>query len=216
MKEFFTSPVLLSTSVAAASVAFINYGSLNWTAPFLIRVKGITLQQLGNYYSIEVAVAMGLGTWGAGQLADWLSRRARYWYALVPLIAMVLAIPFYLLFVGADGWQMALVYLGVPTLLANFYAAPAIAVIQNTVRPEQRTTASALFLLVVNFVGLGFGPTYVGALSTHFTETTGSAVTGLHTAMSWLTPFYGVAIALLAIQAYFLARQAKRDAAVAA
>jgi MFS family permease len=216
VKEFFTHPVLLSTSIAAASVAFLGYGALNWTAPFLIRVKGITLPQLGNYYAIELALTMGVGTWGAGALADWLARRARYWYAVVPLIAMVIAIPFYLLFVSAHTWQMALVYLAIPMVLGNAYVAPAVAVIHNTVRPEQRTMAGALFLLIVNFIGLGFGPTYVGELSTHFTEVTGSNVTGLHTAMYWLTPFYGVAVALLCVEAYFLTRQARRDTAILA
>ena len=216
VKEFFSNPVSLFTSLAAASIAFIGYAQLNWTAAFLIRVKGITLQELGNYYAIELAITMGIGTWGAGQLADWLSKKAVYWYALVPMIAMGLAIPFYILTLGADGWRQALMYLAVPILLGNAYVAPAVAVIHNTVRPEQRTMAGALFLLLVNFIGLGFGPTLIGELSTHFTELTGSNVTGLHMAMYWITPFYGVAMVLLGVEAYFLTRQGKRDAAVLA
>lgn len=216
VKDFFTNPLLVITSIAAASIAFIGYAQLNWTAAFLIRVKGITLQQLGSYYSIELAITMGIGTWGAGQLADFLSKRAKFYYAIVPMVAMALAIPFYLLTLGADGWQQALMYLAVPILLGNAYVAPAVAVIHNHVRPEQRTMAGALFLLLVNFIGLGFGPTYVGELSTHFTEQTGSNVTGLHTALYYVTPFYGVAMLLLAVEAYLLVGQSKKDAALLA
>jgi hypothetical protein len=38
--------------------------------------------------------------------------------------------------------------------------------VNNSVKPSQRTMSSAILLMVLNFIGLGGGPTLVGALST--------------------------------------------------
>lgn len=166
---FFGRPALLFTALGCGASAFVGYGVLNWTAPFLTRVKGINMGEIALWYSLELAVCMGIGTWLSGQIADWLSKRAKVWYAMVPMIALTLAIPFYLGFVWAPTWQMSLAFLAIPTLLNNTYLAPALAVVQNAVKPEQRTMSGALLLMVLNLIGLGLGPTFVGTMSTNFT-----------------------------------------------
>lgn len=166
---FFGRPTLLFTALGCGASAFVGYGVLNWTAPFLTRVKGINMGEIALWYSLELAVCMGIGTWMAGQIADWLSKRAKIWYALVPAISLAVAIPFFIGFVWAPTWQMSLAFLAIPTLLNNTYLAPALAVVQNSVKPEQRTMSGALLLLVLNLIGLGLGPTFVGTMSTHFT-----------------------------------------------
>ena len=40
--------------------------------------------------------------------------------------------------------------------------------VQQEVRPNQRVMSGALLLLVMNLIGLGLGPTYVGAASDFF------------------------------------------------
>lgn len=167
--SFFGRPVLLFTALGCGASAFVGYGVLNWTAPFLTRAKGINMGEIALWYSLELAVCMGVGTWLAGAIADWLSKRAKIWYALVPMIALSCAVPFYLGFVWAPTWQMSLAFLAIPTLLNNAYLAPALAVVQNSVKPEQRTMSGALLLMVLNLIGLGLGPTFVGTMSTSFT-----------------------------------------------
>jgi MFS family permease len=245
---FFGRPTLLFTALGCGAAAFIGYAVLNWTAPFLTRVKGINMGEIALWYSLELAVCMGVGTWLAGAIADWLSRRAKIWYALVPAIALALAIPFSLAFVWAPTWQMSLAFLAIPTLLNNCYLAPALAVVQNSVKPSQRTMSGALLLMVLNLIGLGLGPTYIGEMSTRFTEgniaaalgvsaadavrfasmsaaelgqqgaevasaVAASAASGLQSALYWLTPFYAVAIGLLLVEGFFLAREGRRERA---
>src|SRR6185437_642249 len=67
--------------------------------------------------------------------------------------------------IWAPTWQIALAFIAVPALLNNMYLAPALAVVQNAVPPGQRTMAGAILLFVLNLVGLGGGPTYVGFIS---------------------------------------------------
>ena len=49
-----------------------------------------------------------------------------------------------------------------------FYLSPAVALVQEEVRPNQRVLSGALLLLVMNLIGLGLGPTYLGAVSDWF------------------------------------------------
>ena len=209
VKMFFSRPTLLFTALACGATAFVGYGVLNWTAPFLTRVKGINMGEIALYYSLMLAICMGAGTFLSGQLADWLSRRAKHWYALVPMIALIAAVPFYIGFVWAPTWQISMAFLAVPTLLNNAYLAPALAVVQNSVRPEQRTTSGALLLMVLNLIGLGLGPTFVGGMSTALTPEHGEVI-ALQLAMYALAPFYAVAIFFLILEAGALRREEKR------
>ena len=51
----------------------------------------------------------------------------------------------------------------VPTFLNYFYLSPSVALVQEEVRPNERVLAGALLLLVMNLIGLGLGPTFLGA-----------------------------------------------------
>ena len=66
---------------------------------------------------------------------------------------------FYLAFVWAPAWQLALVFLTGVMALNYFYLSSSVALVQEEVRPDQRVMAGALLLLVMNFIGLGLGPT---------------------------------------------------------
>jgi hypothetical protein len=63
--------------------------------------------------------------------------------------------------------------------------------------------SGALLLLVMNFIGLGLGPTYVGAASDHFAAR--HIAHPLQVALYTLTPFYLVAILFFVLLARILA-----------
>ena len=74
-------------------------------------------------------------------------------------------------------------------------------------RPNQRVMSGALLLLVMNFIGLGLGPTYVGAASDWFAAH--GTPHSLQVALYTLTPFYLIAILLF----LWLARALRREEA---
>jgi hypothetical protein len=78
--------------------------------------------------------------------------------------------------------------------LNYFYLSSSVALVQQEVRPDQRVLSGALLLLVMNFIGLGLGPTYVGAASDWFFAR-GDAHS-LQSALYTLTPSYLIAIIL--------------------
>jgi MFS family permease len=113
----------------------------------------------------------------------------------------VLAIPFFLGFVWAPTWPLALVFLAGPTFLNYFYLSPSVALVQEEVRPQERVMAGALLLLVMNLIGLGLGPTYLGAVSDYLRAS--HPDNSLQLAFYTLAPFYGLAAVLF----YILSRK---------
>ncbi|WP_010184873.1 spinster family MFS transporter [Sphingomonas sp. PAMC 26605] len=191
---FFTNPVLMLASVGSGVTQFVTYGLGNFAVLFLIREKGMTLNEIALWYAIAVAVGMGGGMLASGRIIDRLLKRSRLVYALGPAVSLAIALPFYVAFVWAPTWPLALVLLTVVMLLNYFYLSASVALVQEEVRPDQRVLSGALLLLVMNFIGLGLGPTYVGAASDYFARH-GSAHS-LQVALYTLSPAYLVAIAL--------------------
>lgn len=162
---FFGNRTLVFTAVAAGLSAFVGYAALTWNPPFLIRVKGMSLTEVAAYYSLVLGITGMIGTFGAGWLVDKLSARDKRWFAWVPAIAFLITIPFWFGIIYAPTWQIALACIAVPALLNNCYLAPALAVVQNAVPANRRTISGAVLLFVLNLIGLGAGPVYVGRIS---------------------------------------------------
>ncbi|MFL5296761.1 MAG: spinster family MFS transporter [Phenylobacterium sp.] len=163
--SFFANRTLLCVAVSSGLSAFVGYAMLNWNAPLLIRVKGMTLKEVAAYYSLVLGLTGVVGTFMAGWLADKLGHRDRRWYAWIPVIAFTLSLPALAGLIWAPTWQIALMFIAVPALLNNMYLAPALAVVQNAVPPGQRTMAGAILLFVLNLIGLGGGPIFLGRIS---------------------------------------------------
>jgi MFS family permease len=162
---FFANRTLLLVAIACGLSAFVGYAMLNWNPPMLMRVKGATLKDVSNYYGWVIGGTGVIGTFGAGWLADKLSHMDRRWYSWIPAIAFALTLPALAGLIWAPTWQIALMFIAVPALLNNMYLAPALAVVQNAVPPRQRTMAGAILLFVLNLIGLGGGPIFLGRVS---------------------------------------------------
>lgn len=191
---FFRHPVLMLAALGSGATQFVTYGLGNFAVLFLIREKGMTLEQVAIWYALAVLLGMGAGMVVSGRVIDRLTRISRAGYATAPAVSLAIALPFYVAFVWAPGWPLALALLTVVMFFNYFYLSASVTLVQEEVRPDQRVLSGALLLLVMNFIGLGLGPTWVGAASDWF-KAQGSAHS-LQTALFTLTPFYLVAVAL--------------------
>lgn len=207
VRMFFSTPALALAAAASAATQIITYGAGNFTTLFLMREKGMTLQDVSLWYALVVAVGMGGGIFVSGRVIDRYTRRTKAAYALVPALSLSLAIVPYLAFVWAPSWPLALVFLLFPTFLNYFYLSSAVALVQEEVAPHQRVLSGALLLLVMNLVGMGVGPTFVGMVS--------DALKAAHPDNSLQLAFYALApIYLLAVGLFLaLARVLKREEA---
>ncbi len=204
---FLGRPKLLFTALAAGLTAFVGYGAQNWTPAFLMREKGMSLEQVALWYSLTIGIAGVTGTWLSGVLVDWLGARRPAAYALAPGFAILICLPFFLGVLYAPSWPVALGFVGATSVLAIMYLPAALAVIQNAVPAAQRATSGAFLLFILNLIGLGGGPLYVGLLSDRFRPQFG--VHALQHGLFWLGPIFVLAFLCQLVAAWYMEREAK-------
>ena len=200
-RMFFSTPVLGWTALGTGLASFAGYGLGAFNPRFLMAHQHMTLKELAGPYALAMAVAVGGGTWLSGVLADRLSARSPRAYALIPLAGSLIALPCFTVAYLSNSWVVSIVFLAVATGAGILYLAPALAVVANTVPARARTTASALLLLVLNLVGLGGGPLFVGMVSDALRPRFGGEA--LRWALLSVSPFV-----VLAMCTYYLAARA--------
>lgn len=209
---FFSRPVLLLVALACGATQFITYALLNFATLFLMREKGMTLSEVAVYYALLVGIGIGAGIFMSGRLVDRFVPHTKRAYAWIPAIGLAISAPFFAGFIWAPTWPLALAFLAVPMCFNYFYLSPAVTLVQQEVQPNQRVLSGALLLLVMNLIGLGLGPTYLGAMSDHFRATNPSH--SLQQAFYTLLPFYAVAVLLFLGLARALQREEQRGASL--
>lgn len=202
---FFTNPTLMLAALGSGATQFITYGLGNFTVLFLQREKGMALEDVAIWYALVVGIAMSAGIFVSGRMIDKYVRKSKAAYAILPAISLALAIPFYIGFVWADQWQIALLFLIGPTFLNYFYLSSAVTLVQQEVKPNERVMSGALLLLIMNMIGLGLGPTYVGMASDYFRPQFPD--NSLQISLYTLLPFYLIAIGCFIALARRLGRE---------
>jgi predicted MFS family arabinose efflux permease len=204
---FFSRPSLVLVAAASAATQIMTYGSMGFTTLFLMREKAMTLEQIALWYALVVGIGMTGGIFISGRLVDIFAHRFKQAYALIPAFGLIVACPLFVAFIHAPSWPVALGFLIGPVFLNFFYLSPAVTLVQQEVAPNQRVLSGALLLLVMNLVGLGLGPTFVGAASDYFKAH--GYPHSLQLAFYALLPLYGLAIVLFLWLAAVLRREAR-------
>ncbi len=209
IKMFFSRPALLLAGLASGATQIVTYGAGNFSTLFLMREKGMTLGEVALYSSLVTGIGMSAGIFVSGRVIDRFTRRSKTAYALVPAASLALAVPFFLGYVWEPTWQAALLFQLGPFFLNFFYLSSAVTLVQEEVRPDQRVMSGALLLLVMNLIGMGVGPAYVGAISDYFHAS--DPHHSLQIAHYALVPFYGLAIVLFLRLAIVLKREGTKQ-----
>lgn len=133
-----------------------------WGPAFLIRIHGLSKSEIGLWFGLVVGIAGGVGSVLGGVIADRLARRDRRWYAWLPALTTLAAVPFYIGFLlYPDPW-IALILL-VPTVILNATSiAPLWAANQAIAPLRTRATAYAIIHLGLSAVSGGLAPLMVG------------------------------------------------------
>ncbi len=152
-------------SLGAASTSLVGYGLLFWLPSFFARSFALSLWTTSLVYGAIVLVGGISGLWAGGWLADRLALRSRRAYALVPAAALSLAAPLYALGLLSRSLPLTIALFLVPNALGLMWYGPVTAAVQGLVPAPARATASAVFLLVLNLLGIGGGALFFGALS---------------------------------------------------
>jgi MFS family permease len=161
----FRTPSLLWGGLAFAFLAFVAYGIGFWTAPFFIRVHGVSEAEAGLVLGGTAAVAGWLGTTIGGVAADRWRRVTPPGRLYLAIGTGLLPIPLAALVFTTDHVPLAYVLNFGFTALSSTWIGAGASTVQDLVLPRMRATAAAAFLLLVTLIGLALGPYLIGFLS---------------------------------------------------
>jgi predicted MFS family arabinose efflux permease len=188
-------------ALASGLHAFCIYGVFNWAPSFLTRLHGLSNSEVGVSLGLIFGIGGALGTFIGGFLTDRFGKKDRRWYLKIPAYAIILSIPF---LVGGLFFQSSLLSrgcFGICSALYSVYLGPTIAVAHQLVPASMRALTSAILFLVINLIGLGFGPLLVGMTSDILAPTLGAE--SLRWAMS------GIVLVSLSAMLLFFASASK-------
>ncbi len=151
-----------------AFLSFSSYGASAWIPTFFQRNHGWTAADAGIVYGIIVGVFATLGVATGGWVADRMAQRGyRDATMRVGMIVSAAWFPFGMLYPLMPNGNLAAALLIPAAFLASAPFGVAPAAIQQIMPNEMRGQASAIYLFVVNLIGLGIGPTAV-AMTTDY------------------------------------------------
>lgn len=156
---------LLHAMIGATITAAVSFGGLVWVPSFLVRAHGMEISEVGSYLALVIGLGGALFVTLGGLMSDALRRRDIRWSIAFAGVLLIGAKPLTLTFYLADSTTVALVAFILPGMVATVFVGPALALLHNRVPPTLRPTASAVFLLTVNVIGMSFGPLVVGMMS---------------------------------------------------
>lgn len=143
------------------------YGSGIWIPTFFTRIHHLNMGDV----SYWLAWIYGVGGITGSLLGGWLSDRLSLknndarWYVRIPAIAALMIMPFsFFVYLWGYPYQAMTVHIGT-TILMHMYLGPAYGTVQTIAGVKRRAMAAGINLLVINFLGIGFGPVIVGAAS---------------------------------------------------
>jgi MFS family permease len=151
-----------------ALMAFTAYGAGAWIPTFFIRHHGWDAAQIGVTYGTVIVIFGTFGIVAGGRLSDWLARRGREDANMrVGLLAAICGVPSGIAFPLVPDANLAVAMVAISTVFLSMPFGVAPAAVQEMMPNDMRGQASALYLFIVNLVGLGVGPTAV-ALATDY------------------------------------------------
>lgn len=159
-------PSFRMISIGAGFSAFGLYGLSAWMPSLLMRThEDMSAVQVGVTLGLVAGIAGGLGSFLSGFIADAFWKRDVRWSGWLPAIASFGAMIFYAVAFLVPDINHAIVLYAIGYFLAIFYGAPTSSILQSLLPVHMRATGTAWKLLMVNLIGLGFGPQFVGILS---------------------------------------------------
>jgi len=183
----------------AASSSMLGYGIAFWLPSLLQRSFGLSLIETSLFFGAILLIGGVAGVLGGGMIGDWLGQNNKAAYGLVPAAAFLLAVPLFAAGIMSGSATTAFILFLIPQALAYFWLGPVLSAVQHLVPADSRATASALFLLINNLIGIGGGIFFLGALSDSLTPIYGED--GLRYSMLYSLIFYVIAAALMALAA---------------
>jgi MFS family permease len=165
IRHLYATRTFVCLAMASGLHVFCIYGLINWAPSFLSRLHGLTNARIGVLLGLIFGIGGGIGTFAGGWLTDYFGTKDKRWYLKIPGYAIIVSIFFAAGALFLQNTFLSVACLGICVTLHSMYLGPSIAVVHSLVPASMRALSSAILFLVLNLIGLGFGPLVVGLIS---------------------------------------------------
>ena len=165
MREIASKRSFWVMSAGATFAAFCGYGISSFQSLFMNRTFGLSAGEAAVLINAPVGLASALGTVATGFLAGKLGKSHPNAIAWLPGFGLILSVPFYLVAFSTHILWLSLACLCIGGCVKYGYLAAQYTIGQGVVSARVRATSTAVLLFIVNLLGYGLGPLFIGALS---------------------------------------------------
>ena len=145
--------------------SFSGYSLVAFLPLFLTTSHHFNPLQTGITLALLTGIPGAAGTFFSGVIADRFGKKDLRALVIVPMTGVLLALPFGPVVFLSQSITLALAAAIVPSFMGAIYVGPGLAAVQGMVSPRMRATSVALFLFILNMIGLGLGPLTIGEIS---------------------------------------------------
>ncbi len=154
---------LMATGATLAS--FCGYGITTFQTSFLMRTHGVTLTEATLQFNVPSAFAASVGVLLTGWIAEKVVKTRPNAIAWLPAVGLIACVPFYVVGFSSDDRWVALICICIGAGIKYGYLASQYTIGQGVVGARTRATATAILLFIVNLLGYGAGPPFIGFVS---------------------------------------------------
>lgn len=206
-RRLFDNRALLLAMLGFPFITLMTYGVGFWVAPYMIRHFGVSVGDLGLVLGLISAIGGWCGLIAGGLIADSLYRRWPAGRFIIAIVAAALTVPILFYFAGTQSATAAYVALFAFFLVSPCWLGASFSTISDLAPPEVRSTAIALYLMLITFIGLALGPHLIGYASDALVARGADGADALRSAMLLSLLALVPAVALVAWAATLHTRQ---------
>jgi predicted MFS family arabinose efflux permease len=149
----------------ATLTTLVGYSGVLWWPSFIVRSHGLSPADMSAFLALVFGVGSGFGIFLGGYLSDYFGRRDVKLMPRVVTVATLIGLPFGAAIYLVDNSTLVFLLIGIPAAAGGMYLGPSLAMAQSLVAVRMRTVASALFLFIINLIGMGLGSVMIGGMS---------------------------------------------------
>jgi|GEM_PF-37233 len=195
-RTMFRTPTLVLVGLAFPIMSFVTYGTGFWAIPHVQRTFEVSNSEVGMVMGLTAAGAGLMGVAFGGWLADKLRKRFVSGRMIAGIVSGVGAVPTGLMFLYSDDIVSTYIWYFIFVFFKPIFLGPSYATVTDLVPSHMRGMITAVYLMLMTFIGLALGPHVMGVLSASYSYAGMGSAEALQTAVAWPFILYGVGIAL--------------------
>lgn len=170
LAEILTKKTFLVVALAASFSTLAGYSLLSFQPLFIQYTYGLGAGETAIKFMAALGLAGAFGTWLGGFFTQQLLLRTLLAPVLVSAIGVTICVPF--LIVGLTTTDVNIMFGAflIANVFQTFYLGPMFSVSQSVVSLRVRATAIGILLFIINLIGYGMGPPFIGYMADVFTS----------------------------------------------